>query len=117
MLKILYIILLSVLSFGCSQKSEIEKHVEDIENVEEGIEVRQDMEEKIVIEENRALQILRENLAGANSDGMRDKVRREIRLKESVIEKSKNNLRNQEELLKNLRAKKDSLLEILKDTR
>lgn len=111
--KILYSIMLIFFCFGCSPKSELEKNIEGIDKVIDGIEVRCEVENRIIKDESESLEILRSNYDKANSDGMREKVAREIRLKEAVIEKSKNSRFNQDKILEELRIKKDSLVEIL----
>lgn len=110
---LVYFALLSAFLFGCSQKSEVEKQLEDIDKVIVGIEDRYEFEDRIITEATNALKILQENLESANSDGMREKVMHEIRLKESVIEKSRNNRENQVIILEELQVKKDSLTKIL----
>lgn len=79
----------------------------------DGIEDRCEVENRIISDETESLEILRSNYEKANSDGMREKVAREIRLKEAVIEKSKNSRINQDKILEELHVKKDSLVEIL----
>lgn len=111
--KLFYFVLVTVICFGCSQKSEVEEKIEAIDKVVEGIEVRCEVENRIITEESESVVILRSNYEKANSDGMREKVAREIRLKEAVIEKSQNSRLNQDKILEELRNKKDSLIEIL----
>lgn len=113
MRKLYFMFALLVFSFGCNPKSEVEKGIEGIDSVIEGIEDRCEVEDRIIKEERHSLEILRKNLENANSDGMREKIEREIRLKESVIEKSKNSRENQDKILEELRIKKDSLTDIL----
>ncbi|NEN23726.1 hypothetical protein G3O08_09460 [Cryomorpha ignava] len=91
----------------------MEKNIEGIDKVIEGIEDRSAVENRTISQESESLEILRSNFRKANSDGMREKVQREIRLKEAVIEKSKNNRENQDKILEELQVKKDSLVEIL----
>ena len=109
----IYLVLISATIFGCSPKSEVEKQLDDIEKVIDGIKSRREVENQIIREEINSLKILQDNLESANSDGMREKIRSEIRLKESVIAKSKNNRQNQDRILEELKVKEDSLIRIL----
>lgn len=106
------ILLFAVLIWGtaCTSKSQTQKDLKDINRVISGIEARQDMETRVIENEENTIRLLEENYKKVNSDGMRDKIRRDITMKESVIEKSKKNKVNQELILNQLYAKRDSIM-------
>ena len=97
---------------SCAQQTQTQKDLKDINRVINGIESRQDMEIRVISSELKAIDLLKENYKKVNSDGMREKISREITLKESVIEKSRKNKSNQEVILDQLYIKRDSILEL-----
>ena len=77
-----------VLSIGCVKQTQSQTDLKNINRVISGIEARQDIELRVIESEQKMILQLKENYKKVNSDGMRDKISREIVLKESVIEKS-----------------------------
>lgn len=97
---------------SCTQQTQTQKDLKDINRVIVGIESRQDMETRVIENEQKTIMLLKENYKKVNSDGMRAKISREIVLKESVIEKSEKNKTNQVVILNQLYSKRDSILEL-----
>ncbi len=99
---------------GCSGASEQdagedEKGLKELNRAIEAIEDRRDAELRIVEEQGEMRDVLRENVSKAKSDGMREKIERDLRMKEISIERAERNLANQDSLLDQLRFKRDSL--------
>lgn len=101
-----------ILGWGCVEQTQTQKDLKDLNRVISGIEGRQEIEVRVIQNEEKAIALLKENYKKVNSDGMREKIQRDITMKESVIEKSKKNQANQEELLSRLYAKRDSIVEL-----
>lgn len=106
------ILVIIVLISGCAKKTQTQKDLKDIHRVINGIEARQEMESGVIENEQKTINLLKENYKKVNSDGMREKISREITLKESVIEKSKKNKANQEVILNQLYIKRDSIAKL-----
>jgi len=111
-LRIIFAFALAAFCFGCGPQSQTQKDLKNINRVISGIEARQEMESRVIHNEQKAINLLKENYKKVNSDGMREKISREITMKESVIEKSKKNKVNQELILDQLYSKRDSILKI-----
>jgi len=98
---------------GCSapdnSQGEDEKGLKDLDRAIEAIEDRRNAELRIVEEQTEMRNVLRENVDQAKSKGMREKIERELRMKEISIQRAKRNLANQDSLLNQLRFKRDSL--------
>ncbi|MCA1764240.1 MAG: hypothetical protein ABR574_05950 [Cryomorphaceae bacterium] len=99
---------------GCSSGGEQdqdrgEKGLKELNRAIEAIEDRRDAELRIVEEQAEMRDVLRENVSKAKSDGMREKIERDLRMKEISIERAERNLANQDSLLFQLRLKRDSL--------
>lgn len=107
-----YLIVILVMSMGCAQQTQTQKDLKDIKRVITGIEARQEMELRVIENEEKTIILLKGNYKKVNSDGMRDKILRDITMKESVIEKAKKNKDNQEVILNQLYAKRDSIVEL-----
>lgn len=86
-----------------------EKGVEELERAIEAIEDRRNAELRIVEEQTEMRDVLRGNVEKANSKGMREKIERDLRMKEISIERAERNLANQDSLLFQLRFKRDSI--------
>jgi Skp family chaperone for outer membrane proteins len=89
-----------------------EQGLEELDRAITAIEDRREAEREIVQEQGEIKKQLEENLKEANSQGMREKIEQDILMKETTIRKAKVNLANQDTILKQLYAKKDSLLVI-----
>lgn len=74
------------------------------------IEDRQQAEYKIIEEQKRAIKVLESNLKKVNSEGMRTKIRNDINEKYVIIKDAEVNLANQNEILEELYASRDSLM-------
>lgn len=110
--RIAFILILVSILHACSSGEEGDKQgIKELERAIEAIEDRRSAEYDIIEEQKRSIRILEENLERVNSQGMRDKINKEITEKRVTIGKAEKNLRNQEEILKELNAKRDSLIE------
>ena len=109
----LLIFLFIVISHGCTEKSNSEQELDNITKAINNIEDRKQAEIYIIKENTNFLQVLELNYDQANSDGMREKISREISIKESVLAKAELNRRNQDKILEQLNSKRDSLKNLL----
>ncbi len=109
----LLIFLFMFISHGCAEKSNSEVELDNITKAINNIEDRKQAENYIIKENTNLLEILELNYDQANSDGMREKIAREISMKESVLAKAKMNRRNQDKILDQLKSKRDSLKNLL----
>lgn len=106
-----------VLFIGCTtadnrSAAPEEQGVKELERAIEAIEDRRNAELRIVEEQTEMRDVLRGNVEKANSKGMREKIERDLRMKEISIERAKRNLANQDSLLNQLRFKRDSLNDV-----
>lgn len=85
------------------------KTIKDLHRAIDAIEDRRDAEFRIVQEQNREIGILRQNLERVNSDGMREKIREDIEMRQSAKWKAEKNIANQDTILSRLYGKRDSL--------
>ena len=108
----LFLLAITIMSLSCAQQTQTQKDLKGINRVISGIESRQEMESRVIENEKKAISLLKQNFEKVNSDGMREKITREITLKESVMEKSLKNKSNQEVILNQLYAKRDSIMEL-----
>lgn len=95
---------------GPRDKSPKERTIKDVENAIQVISERKVSEELLIIEQNRQIEILEENKAQSKTDGMKNKIQKDIEIKLLAIEKAKTNIANQEVILGQLEATKDSLM-------
>lgn len=107
-------VLIFLIITGCAYEPEQpeEQTLEDLERAIEAIEDRRQAEFRIIEEQERIVSTLEENLEAAKSEGMKIKIRKDITEKEVIIRKAKTNLENQEEILEDLYAKRDSLSKV-----
>jgi len=94
---------------GNSDTHEGNQTIRDLERAITAIEDRQQSEYKIIEDHERMIEIMEGNIAKANSEGMRQKIRHDINEKEVIIRDAEVNLANQKEILEELYAKRDSL--------
>lgn len=83
--------------------------IEDLERAITAIEDRQQAEYRIIDDQERMIEILEGNIEKSNSTGMKEKIRNEINEKKIIIRDAQKNLDNQEKILSELYAQKDSL--------
>lgn len=86
-----------------------DKTLKDLNRAIDAIEDRRDAEFRIVKEQNREIGILRQNLEHVNSDGMREKIREDIEMRQSAKWKAEKNIANQDTILSHLYWKRDSV--------
>ena len=105
--------ILSILIFaliGCSQDTEnSDKTAKELNRAIEAIEDRREAEYKIIEDQERMIKVMESNIDKANSEGMKEKIRKDINEKRVIIRDAEKNLSNQEKVLGELYAKKDSL--------
>ncbi|MGB6036486.1 MAG: hypothetical protein WBG42_09460 [Cryomorphaceae bacterium] len=106
---ILPLIILFVVGCGNGDTQEGVQTLKDLERAIAAIEDRQQSEYKIIEDHERMIKIMEDNIAKANSEGMRRKIRHDINEKEVIIRDAEVNLANQKEILDELYAKRDSL--------
>lgn len=99
---------------ACSpqQKQPKQRSIKDVENALKVIKERQSAEEGVVVEQSRQIKILENNKDKSNSDGMKDKIQRDIEIKLLAIEKARKNIANQNVILEQLEQTRDSLLSL-----
>ncbi len=85
------------------------KTTKDLNRAIGAIEDRRDAEFRIVKEQNREIEIHRQNLERVKSDGMREKIRGDIEMSRSAKWKAEKNIANQDSILSRLYSKRDSL--------
>lgn len=73
---------------------------------------RREAEGRVVEEQGAIRDQLKENYKAANSNGMRNKIEKEIRMIEISIEKAQKNIVNQDTIIFQLEVKLDSIVEI-----
>ena len=83
--------------------------IKDLERAITAIEDRQQAEYRIIEDQERMIKIMEENIEKSNSDGMKEKIRNDINEKKVIIRDAQKNLDNQEKILNELYAHKDSL--------
>ncbi len=101
-----------VICVSCGRKSQNTgegKSLSDLENAITVIRVRRESEHDIISQEEYAISVLTDNIEKANSEGMKNKIREEIVVKRAVITKAEKNIANQDLILKELTAKRDSI--------
>lgn len=106
---IFWLFIIAGVFYGCKPNTQSESDLKKLEKVIVGIEKRRAIEIRKINEQEREIKQLKENKANVNSDGMREKISREIVLKESVIERSRSNKMNQTKILEELYHKRDSI--------
>lgn len=104
-------ILLAMCACAYEPEQPEEQTLEDLERAIQAIEDRREAEYRIIEEQEKIISILDQNIASAKSEGMKRKIRKDITEKEVIIGKAETNLENQEEILNELYAKRDSLKE------
>lgn len=113
--RILLLILIGAYCLGCSPSSKSQQELKDINKVISGLEKRREIEIRKINVQEKQIKQLKENRENVNSDGMREKIGREIILKESVIEKSRANEENQTKILDELYVRRDSIKSIIEN--
>ncbi|MCZ4408457.1 hypothetical protein O3Q51_06540 [Cryomorphaceae bacterium 1068] len=107
---ILPIIIFLAVGCGNGNGENGEQTIKDLERAITAIEDRQQAEYKIIEDQERMINIMEGNIDKANSEGMKDKIRNDINEKRVIIRDAEVNLRNQEKVLGELYAKRDSIM-------
>lgn len=106
-LKAALLVLMGGLLFSCGGGGE--RGSADIEHAIFMLGDRRKSEQRIIRESLVIRAQLEENSSQANSEGMRDKIAKEIQIIDLGIEKAKTNIANQDTIILQLQAKLDSL--------
>jgi hypothetical protein len=96
---------------GCSpgSKQPKERTLKDVDNAITVIKDRREAEKRVISDQLRQIEFLEENIERSRTDGMKDKIRKDIAIKRLAIEKAENNIANQSEILLQLESTRDSL--------
>ena len=86
-----------------------EQTIKDLERAITAIEDRQQAEYRIIEDQERMIKIMEGNIEKSNSEGMKERIRNDINEKKGIIRDAQKNLDNQEKILRELYAQKDSL--------
>ncbi len=109
----LSIFLVVICTVACGvREPKSEKTIKDLERAIKVLEERRDAEIRAIDQELTQINQLEANKHNARSQGMRDKIERDITMKETVLERARHNKENQEKILEGLYLKRDSLLQI-----
>lgn len=107
------IISMMSLNAGCVPKGANKdvdvRTVKDIENAITVIESRRASEYRLIEDQSRLIENLEDNIEKSNSEGMKEKIRKDITTKKLAIDKAKRNIENQDIILKQLEHKRDSI--------
>ncbi len=100
-------------NMGCVSEpgnNDIEERTEkDIDNAITVIESRRSSEYRLIEDQLRLIENLEENIEKSNSEGMKEKIRKDISAKKLAIDKAKRNIENQDLILRQLEQKRDSI--------
>jgi hypothetical protein len=107
---ILPIIIFLAVGCGNSSTEKGEQTIKDLERAITAIEDRQQAEYKIIEDQERMIDIMEGNIDRAKSEGMKSKIRNDINERRVIIRDAKVNLSNQEKVLGELYAKRDSMM-------
>lgn len=96
---------------GCSNHSEDKSEIgkQDLERAIEAIEQRHRLEMRIIKEHERQIEVMSANIEKSHSESMKDEYRNKILVRKAGITKARQNIANQDSLLKQLHFKLDSL--------
>lgn len=98
---LLFILLLS----ACS--SEEEKHADDLDKAINQLETRIELQKRVIIEQDEAMEIIKENIEASKAEGMKDKYRNDLHMKELMKERAAAKVMNMDSILVKLKEKKD----------
>lgn len=106
------VVFVILIGAGCGRHqphTEEGKSLEELEKAISVIQERRESEYKIISQEEYGISVLTENIGKSNSEGMKNKIREQIRLKRAVIYKAEKNIANQDLILRELIVKRDSI--------